>query len=1121
MAGRVMELAIAIRGRLEGSVGASMRAAAQEAARLRSQISNVNREMREAQRAAEAERRATGHVSEATLQRLAALQARLNHMTERRTQILEAQANVERRGAAFENAKGKLSNAVMTTAVLAAPLVAATKAAMDFESAMADVRKVVDFDSPQGFQNMSNDILALSQRLPMAAEDIAKIVAAGGQSGIAAGDLMQFAEAATKMGIAFDVTADQAGDMMAKWRTAFGLSQDGVVDLADKINYLGNTTAASAPLISDVVTRIGPLGEIGGVASGEIAALGASMVGVGIPSDVAATGIKNLILSMTAGESATKSQADAFQQLGFDAATMAQRMQTDAKGAIMDVFRALQALPKDQQAAVLSNLFGKESLSAIAPLLSNLDNLSDNFNKVADASQYAGSMEAEYAARSQTTQNQLQLAKNSLMAVAIAIGSAILPAVNQMLSVLAPIAQSFAAWAGENKTIVQVLVAVAAAIAGVVIAALSVYTVATAFQYMNATIALLRYAMEGGANAGFLWAAAMRAQAVATRIAAAAQAAFNAIMAANPIALAVLAVVALVGAIVYLYNTNETVRNAVLSAWESIKSAAIAVWTVVSQTVMQAWEGIKQAAQPAIAYLQGVWTSIQPQVSVFGSFVVSMISGLVGILGSIFSGIVTVIGTYLGLVITVVGGIVQAVVTVFSFLLPVVGAIFGGIVSVVSGAIDLISGLFSGVSSASSSLFGGLAEIAASVWAGITATVQAAIGIIASIVAVLSPVFSAIWTGITYAAKATFVVLSLIVFAGINVIGSVLRVLVSIASAVWQGIVAAAQFAWALIAPIVQFVVQTITTILQNLQMMAATIWNGIVAAATFAWNLLAPIVSAVLDGIMAYLAYMEGVVLMVWNNILAVASAAWQMILAVVMPVIDTINYYVQYAQSVAEAAWYAILAAADAAWNAIVGTVQGVIDSVIGIIDEGVGYVEEKWNHLKSIFSSPISAVVNFIKGGDSGAASAVDVSTNATGGIYEKGAFLTTFAEQSAEAAIPLDGSRRAISLWMQAGARLGTLPQTASQLSAVQAVPQVTQFAYEPQAAETNVVAAPAPQASAPVTLSFNPTITVQGGAGQDVEAQVRRALEDFYVQMERRLPRMMDEAQASKRRLSYG
>ena len=271
----------------------------------------------------------------------------------------------------------------------AAPL----KQAIKFESAMSDVRKVVDFDTPEQFKDMNKDILNLSKNIPMTAQGLAAIVAAGGQAGIARQDLLAFAEAAAKMGTAFDITADEAGDMMAKWRTAFKMNQKDVVELADKINYLSNKTAASAPLISDVVTRIGPLGEVGGVASGEIAALGASLVGSGIQSEVAATGIKNLILTMVAGESASKSQNEAFETLGFNAAEMAVRMQKDAKGAILDVLKALKGLDKAKQGAVLQNLFGKESISAIAPLLSNLEGLEKNLSMVADASQYAGSMQ--------------------------------------------------------------------------------------------------------------------------------------------------------------------------------------------------------------------------------------------------------------------------------------------------------------------------------------------------------------------------------------------------------------------------------------------------------------------------------------------------------------------------------------------------------------------------------------------------------------------------------------------------------------------------------------------------------------------------------------------------------
>ena len=53
---------------------------------------------------------------------------------------------------------------------------------------------------------------------------------------------------------------------------------------------------------------------------------------------------------------------------------------------------------------------------------------------------------------------------------------------------------------------------------------------------------------------------------------------------------------------------------------------------------------------------------------------------------------------------------------------------------------------------------------------------------------------------------------------------------------------------------------------------------------------------------------------------------------------------------------------------------------------------------------------------------------VAANYEGGIYRKGAFLTTFAERAPEAAIPLDNSARAKDLWTQAGQILGTLPKT---------------------------------------------------------------------------------------------
>ncbi len=308
-----------------------------------------------------------------------------------------------------------------------------SKDAISFEDAMSDVRKVVDFDTPQQFKEMGDDIIELSKTLPMTTDEIAAIVAAGGQSGIAREDLLGFAESAAKMGIAFDTTADQAGDMMAKWRTAFKMNQKEVESLADKVNYLGNTSAASAGQIAEVVTRIGPLGEVGGLAAGEVAALGSAIVGTGKPAEIASTGIKNLILGLTAGESATNRQKEAFAKLGFSTKDLAKAMQEDAQGSIMAVLKALQGLDKDTQAATLKDLFGSESIEALSPLLTTLDSLENNFNMVGDASQYAGSMEGEYSAKSKTTKNALKLAENNVKALKIAIGNDLIPAMTPLI----------------------------------------------------------------------------------------------------------------------------------------------------------------------------------------------------------------------------------------------------------------------------------------------------------------------------------------------------------------------------------------------------------------------------------------------------------------------------------------------------------------------------------------------------------------------------------------------------------------------------------------------------------------------------------------------------------------
>lgn len=333
-------------------------------------------------------------------------------------------------GARMGNLTLAMAPVALAAGLVMGALGMASAKAMAFESSMADVAKVVNFETDAELKAMSGTIMDMAGRIPMAADGIAAIVAAAAQSGVAKQDLTEFAEQAAKMGVAFDLTGDQAGKMMADWRAGMNLSLPQVYSLADAVNHLSNNMNATAPALGQVIQRVGAVAMTAGLAETQVAALGAAFLSSGAGPEIAATALKNFTTTLVKGSAMSKDQAAAFQSLGFSATQMAKDMQNDAQGTIFKVLQAIADKPKELQTSLLTEMFGQESLGAIAPLLKNMGNLSQAFGLVGDASQYAGSMQAEYDTRSKTTANALQLLSNKLTNLAISIGTIFLPAIS-------------------------------------------------------------------------------------------------------------------------------------------------------------------------------------------------------------------------------------------------------------------------------------------------------------------------------------------------------------------------------------------------------------------------------------------------------------------------------------------------------------------------------------------------------------------------------------------------------------------------------------------------------------------------------------------------------------------
>ncbi|OFN32937.1 phage tail tape measure protein [Neisseria sp. HMSC059F02] len=344
------------------------------------------------------------------------------------------------------------------------------KLAVEFESAMADVKKVVDFDTPKQFKEMEQDILRLTRTIPMAGTELAKITASGGQLGVARKDLPKFTETIAKMSVAFDMAADQAGDSMAKLANVYQIPIDQIGKLGDAVNHLSNSSPAKAGDIINTLGRVGGVAKQFGLTEIQTTSLSNAFISLGKTPEIAGTAINGMLTKlMTADKQGAKFQK-ALKNMGMESKDLKKAIKENGEQALMDFLKQVGKLPKENQMGALVDLFGLEYADDVAVLVGGLETYKKSIDELKKTSKdgkpaFIGSMDKEFAARSATTANNWQIFKNSLTEIGITTGSVLLPALNQLMTTIRPIINSFADWASKNPEVVSALVHLAAGFA--------------------------------------------------------------------------------------------------------------------------------------------------------------------------------------------------------------------------------------------------------------------------------------------------------------------------------------------------------------------------------------------------------------------------------------------------------------------------------------------------------------------------------------------------------------------------------------------------------------------------------------------------------------------------------
>lgn len=351
--------------------------------------------------------------------------------------------------AASTNAKkgGLLSNILPVSPGLAggvalgASIYKAITAYSDLQDAMAGVRKTANLTA-QETDNMMMSLSKLSSQTVTSATSLAALAATGAQLGIDKDKLLEFTTRVDQIGVAFDMTGDQAASAFAKIKNTLGLTLDETYSLADAINHLSNNTAASASEIARSMTVFGGTAKVLGMSARNAAALATSLIETGRFPEMVGRGLNSILMKLASVADAGKQAVASMTDLGLSSTKVQEMAATKPLEALIAVLEKIIAMPIERRMGAIKNIFGQQWADEIVVLANNIDKLRSNLDLVSTADKFDGSVLAEFTNRMDTLAAKFDTLKNKVLHIATVLGSALQPVAEALLDAFIQVADA-------------------------------------------------------------------------------------------------------------------------------------------------------------------------------------------------------------------------------------------------------------------------------------------------------------------------------------------------------------------------------------------------------------------------------------------------------------------------------------------------------------------------------------------------------------------------------------------------------------------------------------------------------------------------------------------------------
>ena len=491
----------------------------------------------------------------------------------------------------FTVMKGVIAN-LATDAIkrLGRDIVGAVKSVIssgiEFESAFAGVRKTVNATDEE-FEQFETGLRYMSTQMPMTASELSAIAEAAGQLGIKNENLLSFTETMANLGVATNMSSDEAATALARLANITGMNQQNFDRLGSSIVALGNNFATTESEVTQMALNISAAGSQVGMTEADILGVAAALSSLGLEAQGGGTAISRAIIMMANACETGSSELEYFAKAaGMSTAEFQKYFAEDATGALTKFIAGLGNLQDESALKFLDDMGISET--RLRDALLRASNANDLFTNAIRTSNEA---QQRYA----TTESKVQILKNTFSEMGLTLydkvqeplqnaasklteffqkasesgalkdaldklsesAGTLIEGISEMVVNLLPPLMNVISWLIQNSEFLSI------ALGGIVSGLLVVKAVKFASEIGDTIGKMKNFGskiLEVASNLDF-----MRIKEVALSVAqgavTAAQWLMNVAMNANPIGLIIAVIGALVAAFVLLWNNCEGFRN--------------------------------------------------------------------------------------------------------------------------------------------------------------------------------------------------------------------------------------------------------------------------------------------------------------------------------------------------------------------------------------------------------------------------------------------------------------------------------------------------------------------------------------------------------------------------------